>query len=74
MAPPHHIFSNGKGQPMVIEWLALWGVAEATAFVFEPILEDLAKDAAKGMAGEYIKLARGWRTDADTLAFLEVKE
>ena len=40
---------------MVIEWLALWGVAEATAFVFKPILEDLAKDAAKGVAGEYIK-------------------
>ena len=36
---------------MVIEWLALWGVAEATAFVFKPILEDLAKDAAKGVAG-----------------------
>src|SRR5208337_1083531 len=30
MAPPHHIFSNGKGQPMAIGWLASWGVAEAT--------------------------------------------
>ncbi|MGZ3387120.1 MAG: HEAT repeat domain-containing protein, partial [Isosphaeraceae bacterium] len=40
---------------MVIEWLAFWGVAEATAFVFKPILEDLAKDAAKGVAGDYIK-------------------
>ena len=55
MAPPHHIVSNGKGQPLVIEWLASWGVAEATAFVFRPILEDLAKDAAKGVAGDYIK-------------------
>ena len=24
------IFSNGKGQPMAIGWLASWGVAEAT--------------------------------------------
>src|SRR5271157_643788 len=51
----HHVFSNGKGQPMVIEWLAFWGVTQATAFVFKPILEDLAKDAAKGVAGDYIK-------------------
>src|SRR5271157_3319505 len=51
----HHVFSNGKGQPIVIEWLAFWGVAEATALVFKPILEDLAKDAAKGVAGDYFK-------------------
>ena len=37
----------------MIQWLAAWGVAEATAFVFKPILEDLAKDAAKGVAGDY---------------------
>src|SRR5271166_64979 len=55
MARPHHIFSNGKGQPMVIEWLAVWGLGQATALVFKPVLEDLAKDAAKGVAGEYIK-------------------
>src|SRR5208337_1812823 len=47
--------SNGKGQPMVIEWLAVWGLGQATAFVFKPILEDLAKDATKGVAGDYIK-------------------
>src|SRR5208282_4205438 len=48
-------FRIGKGQPMVIAWLASWGVAEATALVFKPILEDLAKDAAKGVAGDYFK-------------------
>ena len=40
----------------MIEWLALWGF-QATAFVFKPILEDLAKDAAKGVAGDYIILS-----------------
>ena len=40
---------------MAIAWLTSWGVAEATAFVFKPILEDLAKDAAKGAVGDYIK-------------------
>jgi len=40
---------------MVIEWLAVWGLGQATAFVFKPILEDLARDAAKGVAGDYIK-------------------
>src|SRR5271157_1030755 len=47
--------SSGKGQPMVIEWLAFFGLGRATAFVFKPILEDLAKDAAKGVAGDYIE-------------------
>src|SRR5271157_1319276 len=47
--------SSGKGQPMVIEWLAFFGLGRATAFVFKPILEDLAKHAAEGVAGDYIK-------------------
>ena len=30
-----------------LEWLAAWGVAQTTVFVFRPILEDLAKDCAR---------------------------
>ena len=36
----------------MFDWLALWGVTQAVGFVFKPILEDLAKDAAKDWAGE----------------------
>jgi len=31
----------------MIEWLEIWGVTSAVGFLFKPILEDLAKDAAK---------------------------
>lgn len=37
------------------EWLALWGVAQATVCVFRPILEELAKDVAKDLAKDYVK-------------------
>lgn len=39
----------------MIEWLAVWGVAQAVGFVFRPIIEDLAKDAAQGVFSDYIK-------------------
>jgi len=38
-----------------MEWLALWGVGQATWFVFRPILEDLAKDVAKDISKSYVK-------------------
>ena len=31
----------------MIDWLVIWGVTQGVGFVFKPILEDLAKDAAK---------------------------
>lgn len=37
-----------------MEWLAIWGVAQAVGFVFRPILEDLAKDVAKDAAKSYV--------------------
>ena len=37
------------------EWLAICGVAQATWFVFRPILEDLAKDVAKDAAKGYVQ-------------------
>ncbi|OUL34396.1 hypothetical protein BV372_14020 [Nostoc sp. T09] len=39
----------------MIDWLAIWGVTQATAFIFKPILEDLAKDAAKDWAKDLLK-------------------
>ena len=39
----------------MFDWLALWGVTQAVGFVFKPILEDLAKDAAKDWAGDIFK-------------------
>ncbi len=39
----------------MLEWLAIWGVAQATWFVFRPILEDLAKDVAKDISKSYVK-------------------
>jgi len=37
-------FSNSasSGEPAMLEYLALWGIPQATVFVFRPILEDLA--------------------------------
>ena len=34
-----------------MDFLVLWGVTQAVGFVFKPILEEVAKDAAK----EYVK-------------------
>ncbi|MEB3281261.1 MAG: HEAT repeat domain-containing protein [Lyngbya sp.] len=39
----------------MIDWLALWGVTQAAGFVFKPILEDLAKDAAKNYVKDFFK-------------------
>ncbi len=39
----------------MIDWLAIWGVTQAAAFIFKPILEDLAKDAAKDWAKDLLK-------------------
>ncbi len=38
----------------MLEWLAIWGVGQATWFVFPPILEDLAKAVAKDSAKSYV--------------------
>ncbi|WP_375502703.1 hypothetical protein [uncultured Nostoc sp.] len=34
----------------MLDWLAIWGVTQAAGLIFKPILEDLAKDAAKDWA------------------------
>ena len=39
----------------MIEWLEIWGVTSAVGFLFKPILEDLAKDAAKKWATDLFK-------------------
>jgi predicted NACHT family NTPase len=39
----------------MLDWLAVWGVAQAVGFVFKPILEDLAKDTAKDWAKDLLK-------------------
>ncbi|MEH2361527.1 HEAT repeat domain-containing protein, partial [Nostoc sp.] len=39
----------------MLDWLAIWGVTQAAAFIFKPILEDLAKDAAKDWAKDLLK-------------------
>ncbi len=31
----------------MLDWLAVWGASQAVGFVFKPILEELATDAAK---------------------------
>ena len=38
-----------------MEWMVIWGAAQAVGFVFKPILEDLAKDAAKDYAKDFFK-------------------
>ena len=39
----------------MVDWLLLWGVANAVGFVFKPILQDLAKDAAKDFTKDFFK-------------------
>ena len=39
----------------MLEWLAIWGVASATATVFKPILEKLATKVAEDIAKSYVK-------------------
>lgn len=31
----------------MLDWLAMWGVTQTAGLIFKPILEKLAKDAAK---------------------------
>ncbi|BAY74281.1 signal transduction protein [Nostoc linckia NIES-25] len=40
---------------MILDWLAIWGVTQATGLIFKPILEDLARDAAKDWAKDLLK-------------------
>lgn len=40
---------------MMVDWLAVWGVANAVGFVFKPILEELTKDAAKDFVKDFFK-------------------
>ncbi|MBK9315531.1 MAG: NACHT domain-containing protein [Acidobacteria bacterium] len=40
---------------MGIDWLFIWGVTQATGFMFKPILEEFAKDVVKGKAEDYVK-------------------
>jgi hypothetical protein len=94
-----------EGAAMVIEWLVLWGVAEATkrhrlaqaieesraiadlagnpllltmglSVLFSTKKEPTLRLESSGEVREAAveELARGWRTDPETLAFLEVKE
>ncbi|MEH2355569.1 HEAT repeat domain-containing protein [Nostoc sp.] len=39
----------------MLDWLAIWGVTQATGLIFKPILQDLAKDAAKDWAKDLLK-------------------
>lgn len=39
----------------MVDWLVIWGVAQAAGFVFKPILEDLAKESAKDYAKDFFK-------------------
>ena len=40
---------------MPIDWLAVWGVTQATGLLLKPVLEDLAVEVAKDMAKDKIK-------------------
>ncbi|MBH8564734.1 HEAT repeat domain-containing protein [Nostoc sp. CENA67] len=63
-----------------MEWLVVWGVAQAVGFAFKPILEDLAKDAAKDWAKDLLKgipnniLAALKKEDIDIAAGKAIKE
>ncbi len=39
----------------MVDWLVIWGVAQAAGFIFKPILEDLAKESAKDYAKDFFK-------------------
>ncbi|PZV17933.1 MAG: NTPase [Leptolyngbya sp.] len=39
----------------MIDWLVVWGVAQAAGFVFKPILEDLVKESAKDYGKDFFK-------------------
>jgi hypothetical protein len=39
----------------MVDWLVVWGVAQAAGLVFKPILEELARDATKDYAKDFFK-------------------
>lgn len=39
----------------MVDWLVVWGVAQAAGFAFKPILADLAKETAKDYAKDFFK-------------------
>ncbi|ACK67069.1 putative signal transduction protein with Nacht domain [Rippkaea orientalis PCC 8801] len=39
----------------MIDWLVIWGVTQAVGFTFKPIIEELAKDAAKDWVKDMFK-------------------
>jgi predicted NACHT family NTPase len=39
----------------MLDWLAVWGASQAVGFVFKPILEELATDAAKDWVKDFFK-------------------
>jgi Trp operon repressor/energy-coupling factor transporter ATP-binding protein EcfA2 len=39
----------------MVDWLIVWGAAEAVGILVKPILEDLAKDSAKDYAKDFFK-------------------
>jgi len=39
----------------MVDWLVIWGAAQAAGFVFKPILEDLAKESAKDYTKDFFK-------------------
>jgi hypothetical protein len=38
----------------MLDWLAIWGVGQATVFVFRPVMEEFAKDVANDAAKSYV--------------------
>lgn len=63
-----------------MEWLVVWGVAQAVGFAFKPILEDLAQNAARDWAKDLLKgipnniLARLKKEDINIAAGKAIKE
>lgn len=39
----------------MVDWLIVWGAAQAAGFVFKPVLEDLAKETAKDYAKDFFQ-------------------
>lgn len=39
----------------MLDWLAIWGASQTVGFVFKPILEELATDAAKDWVKDFFK-------------------
>lgn len=39
----------------MVDWLVIWGAAQAAGFIFKPILEDMAKESAKDFVKDFCK-------------------